>query len=221
MLFLVLRLLKFGYRQNKKRNVSKQQAHSDWSDINNPTTNNNDMQFPRQLLSAGGAARSPAKTFAEAFIRFFQFILGLTVIGLYGVDLSNAQQKQISADPKWVYAEMTGALGTIMGLVHLVTLFTLKNRPLALRPAIHLPLFIWECVLCIFWLTLFGIFGKLYISEDPEGDSGIVRMKHAVWVDLTNLMLWTITATWCGVRWWSGQRGMPVADDGKAEEVGY
>jgi hypothetical protein len=34
----------------------------------------------------------------------------------------------------------------------------------------------------------------MYIKEDPEGDSGISRMKHAVWVDLVNMLLWLITA---------------------------
>ena len=34
----------------------------------------------------------------------------------------------------------------------------------------------------------------MYIHEDPEGDSGVKRMKNAVWVDLTNMLLWLITA---------------------------
>jgi hypothetical protein len=214
MITLILQLLKFGLKQNKKRNAKKNQAHNDRYD-----PNNNEMQLPSQLLNASGA-RSPAKVFGEAFIRFFQFVLGLTVIGLYGVDLSNATQKGISADSRWVYAEVTASMGTIMGLFHLVTLFTLQHRPLASRAVIHLPHFIFECVLCIFWLTLFGIFGKIYIGVDPNGDDGIVRMQHAVWVDLTNLMLWTITATWCGVRWWSGQQAgaAPGVEDMKVEE---
>jgi len=41
---------------------------------------------------------------------------------------------------------------------------------------------------------VFGIFGKMYIKEDPEGDAGIKRMKAGVWVDLTNMLLWLIAA---------------------------
>lgn len=34
----------------------------------------------------------------------------------------------------------------------------------------------------------------MYIKEDPEGDSEIMRMKNAVWVDLANALLWFLTA---------------------------
>ena len=46
----------------------------------------------------------------------------------------------------------------------------------------------------ILWIALFGLFGKLYIHENPEGDAGIQRMKNAVWVDLVNALLWLISA---------------------------
>lgn len=34
----------------------------------------------------------------------------------------------------------------------------------------------------------------MYIHEDPEGNSGIKRMKNAVWIDLLNMLLWFITS---------------------------
>ena len=46
----------------------------------------------------------------------------------------------------------------------------------------------------ILWIAVFGIFGKMYIHEDPEGDAGVQRMKNAVWVDLVNVFLWLISA---------------------------
>lgn len=46
----------------------------------------------------------------------------------------------------------------------------------------------------ILWVAVFGVFGKMYLNEDPEGNPGIQRMKNAVWVDLTNVILWFITA---------------------------
>ncbi len=46
----------------------------------------------------------------------------------------------------------------------------------------------------ILWAAVFGIFGKLYIHANPQGDKGIMRMKNAVWVDLVNMLLWLVTA---------------------------
>ena len=41
---------------------------------------------------------------------------------------------------------------------------------------------------------MFGVFGNMYIKANPGDDGGIMRMKSAVWVDLTNMLLWLITA---------------------------
>lgn len=42
----------------------------------------------------------------------------------------------------------------------------------------------------LFWLILFGIYGKLYIPEDCEGSSACGRMKTAVWFDMLGMILW-------------------------------
>lgn len=41
-------------------------------------------------------------------LHFFQFVLGLVVIGLYGIDLDNAHKAGKYADGKWVRCFMTG-----------------------------------------------------------------------------------------------------------------
>lgn len=87
-----------------------------------------------------------------------------------------------------------------------------------MRERWNLPLFVWEAVLCVFWLTLFGIFGKLYIG-DYEDSSMVTRMRRAVWVDLVDLVLWVGTALWKGMRWWRGQRGV-FGVDGVEEKEG-
>lgn len=46
----------------------------------------------------------------------------------------------------------------------------------------------------ILWTAVFGIFGKLYIHANPQGDGGIKRMKNAVWVDLVNMLLWLFSS---------------------------
>jgi len=43
----------------------------------------------------------------------------------------------------------------------------------------------------------------MYINENAEGDAGIMRMKNAVWVDLTSALLWLITAAAAFGYWWS------------------
>jgi hypothetical protein len=49
----------------------------------------------------------------------------------------------------------------------------------------------------ILWFALFGIFGKFYINADhTPKQSGIIRMKRAVWIDLVNALLWLITAAY-------------------------
>lgn len=127
--------------------------------------------------------------------RFLQFVLGLTVAGLYGTDLHNAAEAHKYADSKWVYAEVVAGLSCITVLVYMIPL--VKSW----------ALFAWDTILFILWLALFGVFGKMYINENPEGDAGITRMKHAVWVDLVNMLLWFITAVYGAVIFFMHRRG--------------
>ncbi|TEY50799.1 hypothetical protein BOTCAL_0271g00020 [Botryotinia calthae] len=115
----------------------------------------------------------------HALWRFLQFVLALTVIGLYGTDLAKANKQHKYSDGKWVYAVITGTLSALTSLLHLVPLFNL------------IPvLFLWDAVIFILWIALFGLFGNMYIDEKAEGDAGVQRMKNAVWVDLVNALLW-------------------------------
>ncbi|KAH8648379.1 hypothetical protein BX600DRAFT_517771 [Xylariales sp. PMI_506] len=123
---------------------------------------------------------------------FFQFVLALTVIGLYGVDLDNARKAGVYADGKWVFAVVVGALSALTALLYFI--------PFILRFAV-VPA--WSFVIFILWCALFGLFGNMYIKENPEGDAGIIRMKHAVWVDLANLILWLLTSVAGAAYWWA------------------
>ncbi|KAI9860548.1 MAG: hypothetical protein M1824_003073 [Vezdaea acicularis] len=120
-------------------------------------------------------------------IRLLQFVMGLAVVGLYGTDLNNARLHGIYADPKWTYATVISALSAITCTIYFVPLVKSYIA------------FGWDALLCLFWLVVFGIFGKMYIHEDPEGDAGIQRMKNAVWIDLINFLLWLTTAIYGGV----------------------
>lgn len=129
---------------------------------------------------------------AFTVLHFFAFAMALTVCALYGIDLTSAREAGIGADSRWVFAEVVGCLSIFTTLVYLV--------PFVLRFAI-VP--IWNLILFILWIALFGLFGSMYIKEDPEGNKGIERMKNAVWVDLANALLWLIIAVASGVYWWS------------------
>lgn len=125
------------------------------------------------------------------FLRFFQFVLGITVIGLYAIDLNNARKAGSYTDSKWVWAVVCGTLGAIMALLAMVP-YLMKTWYF-----FFVDFFVFIC-----YLVAFGIFGKMYIPEDAEGNKGITRMKNAVWVLLTNMLLWFITAAWSGFLFW-------------------
>lgn len=151
---------------------------------------------------------SIAKSIANSTLRFCQFAFALAVAGLYGVDLQHASEKNVYMDSKWVFAEVVAALGAATYAAYLLIWCCVRRiaRPaLTSYYSMHFPLFLWEILMCLIWVVLFGIFGNMYLSEDPEGDSGIVRMKHAVWVDLVNWLLWMATMVWSGLRWWQGR----------------
>jgi H+/Cl- antiporter ClcA len=87
-----------------------------------------------------------------------------------------------------------------------------------LVPFIHrIPfIFVWDTILFILWIALFGIFGKMYIHENPEGNGGIKRMKSAVWMDLVNALLWLISAIGMAGYWWKARNGTRTKWTGRA-----
>lgn len=125
-------------------------------------------------------------------IHIVQFALAITVCALYGIDLSRANKQGKYIDSKWVYAEVVGALSAVTALLYLV--------PFILR---FWLVWVWNLLLFVLWIALFGVFGKMYINEDAEGDSGVQRMKNAVWVDLANAILWFLTFVGAAAYWYS------------------
>lgn len=60
----------------------------------------------------------------------------------------------------------------------------------------------------ILWTALFGLFGSIYIPAHPTPkQAGQWRMKHAVWVDLVNMLLWLITAVYSSLVFWRHRGG--------------
>lgn len=163
-------------------------------------------------------------------LHFGQFVLAVTVCGLYGVELSRAAQAGKNADGRWVgnsvalscdpcygvlicrcqvFAEVVGGLSAVTSLLYFI--------PFILRFAL---VWAWNLILFILWIALFGVFGsvsghrrsylqartndagQMYIKEDPEGNGDIQRMKNAVWVVLANAILWLIATLGYFTYWW-------------------
>lgn len=140
------------------------------------------------------AGMSPGSIF-RILMRFFQLIMGIVVIGLYAQDLRRAHAAGVKYDSKWMYATITGTLASFWAIV---CMFPLVKSWF---------LFGIDFVMFILYVAAFGIFGKMYIHEDPEGDGGVARMKNAVWVLLTNMILWFITFVYGAVIFWKYWKG--------------
>ncbi|KAM0243846.1 hypothetical protein ACHAPO_000707 [Fusarium lateritium] len=126
-------------------------------------------------------------------IHFFLFALALATCGLYGTDVHHANQQGKYSDSKWVYAVVVGSISAVTCVLYFV--------PFVLRIAgVFVP--VWDFILFVLWIALFGVFGKMYINEDAEGDGDVRRMKNAVWVDLTSALLWFIAALGAFGYWW-------------------
>ncbi|MCJ1465274.1 hypothetical protein MMC07_003890 [Pseudocyphellaria aurata] len=80
----------------------------------------------------------------HATLRQLQFVLALTVAGIYGSSINDA------------------------------------NKPIG-----------------ILWIAVLAIFARLYIDDHPNGVGSSKQVKSAAFVDLTNMILWFVTAL-CG-----------------------
>ncbi|KAJ4295058.1 hypothetical protein N0V90_007066 [Kalmusia sp. IMI 367209] len=144
-------------------------------------------------------ANMSAGSIFRIVMRFFQLILGIVVIGLYAQDLRRAHSKGVKYDSKWMYATIVGTFASFWAIVCMLPLVKAWF------------LFGIDFIMFILYVAAFGIFGKMYIKEDPEGNGGIQRMKNAVWVLLTNMLLWFVTATYGAVVFWKYWKGKTPA----------
>lgn len=137
-------------------------------------------------------SKDKARLILRLFVRLLQFVLGIVVIGLYAQDLLKASKAGKYMDSKWVYAVSVGSIASFSA----VALVVIRGW----------FFFIIDVLVWFLYLVLFGIFGKMYIGEDPEGNKGIIRMKNAVWIILVNMLLWIGTAIYGGVVFWKAKK---------------
>lgn len=238
MWFLLYKVGKTGLKEAKNYRAKKNQQNNpdvDLDEKNGSRTTESEM-FSTNALTE----RNPLKTFLDILLRVLQFSLGLTMIGMYGGELHQQRHPAASSsssdshvkittreeakheveghmDPRWVYAVIVGSLASLTAFVHLTTMFFLRSRtPPSRRARWVLPVFIWEAVMCLLCLVVFGIFGKVFLAKGAR--DGHEKMWRAVWVDLIAWAVWVIGMGWCGLRWW---RVSTVAKSfNEAEKIG-
>ncbi|CAG8137902.1 unnamed protein product [Penicillium nalgiovense] len=242
MSFLAVPLLKLGWSQAKKHKAKKDaQKYQAQNGVYPPTYAE---QHPMSGYPAGATPgttihfdpeQSKTANITSMFfsgLRFLQFVFGLTVIGLYGKDVHHDHSEKHAWHSKWVYALVTAFLATVTAAIHLILPFVMRKAKSGAAQLL-LPQFVWEFAVTVLWLTLFGIFGKMYIGAHPveKGDktddaisalgdaSKITRMRHAVYVDVVNLVFWVMSASWVLVRWLKSRRSA-VSSEFDAEKDG-
>lgn len=236
---LALKVLELGYSQAKKHKAKKQaEKQQQQQQSQQPPYPDNqpypmseyapnvapgaDIHFPPPATPAEPASkRAKLATMLVSGLRFLQFVFGLTVIGLYGRDVHHDHADKHTWHARWVFALVAAFLATVTAAVYMALPFCMARVSYRPSPALKLPQFLWEFAICVLWLTLFGIFGKMYIGVRPSDDKGVAglgdkskvdRMRHAVWIDLINLAMWVATASWVLLRWLKGRRGPVVVD---------
>ncbi|EWC48086.1 hypothetical protein DRE_02665 [Drechslerella stenobrocha 248] len=138
-------------------------------------------------------------------LRILQLVLACAVIGLYGKYLSRASKADEKPDGRWIWAVAVGGLSALTSILYALPFWPLRW------------FFIWDIILFMSWLTVFGIFAGLYLNEDPEGNTDIQQMRSAVWLDLTNWVLWLISSC-VGFWYFWRHRHQRTALTGRARE---
>ncbi|KAF1833623.1 hypothetical protein BDW02DRAFT_374393 [Decorospora gaudefroyi] len=168
---------------------------------------NSTLRGEKATLGTSLRASLTATTILRLLIRLFQFVMGVTVIGLYAIDLDQARKADRYIDSKWVWAVVCGTLGAVTSLVFMLPL------------AKAWFFFGVDAFLFLCWVIAFGIFGRMYIGEreDTEAEEGVGRMRNAVWVLLTNMLLWFVTAVVGAVLFWRATKAR-TAHTGRADQ---
>ena len=71
------------------------------------------LDFVGNNSSSGGMVGA----LIRLILRFFQFVLAITVAALYGIDLHRAREAGAYTDGKWVYAEVVAGLSAVTVLI--------------------------------------------------------------------------------------------------------
>jgi hypothetical protein len=123
--------------------------------------------------------------------RFLQFVLGITIFGIYCADLVAAMSKQANPHPAWLFATTVGGLNAVTAVLYLL-------------PCFHSYLFFWwDWVLVVLHAALIGVFGRAYITHKKHTDNpkdfkiygpDFARQRSVAYIDVISGILWLSTA---------------------------
>jgi hypothetical protein len=140
---------------------------------------------------------------ARIVIRFLQFVLAVTVAGLYGQDIHMAAQYHQAQASAWVYAVVVAGMSAVTVMIYVA-------------PIVKTHFFwFWDLLLFILWVAVFGRFASQYLHYKPALVNGKVdtnpgpspnTMHHAVWVDMINMVLWFLTGTYGAVLFFTARK---------------
>jgi hypothetical protein len=141
--------------------------------------------------------------YIKLFFRVLQFVLGLTIAGIYGSDLAAGAKNGAGWNANWGYAAVVGGLTAVTAAVYLVP----KIKSYAF--------FAVDLFYVILFSAVIGIFGKAYFNRAiPIGNTGAVtvkgpnrqRMVIAAWIDVITGILWALTGISSTILWFRVRR---------------
>ena len=123
--------------------------------------------------------------------RFLQFVLGLTIFGIYCADMVAATHKGAPPNSAWLLATTLGGLSAVTAVSYLL-------------PCVHSYLFFWwDWIIVILHAAVIGIFGKAYIANKKPTDNpkdfelfgpNFSRHRSVAYIDCISGILWLGTA---------------------------
>lgn len=137
----------------------------------------------------------PLAVLFQLGIRVMQFVFALASGISYAIELSHNNSSG------FIYSQVVFGFTLLMLIIEAITLRSYKL------------VFLFESIICILWLALFGTFYTIYFGRDtnvePEyAGVNMSRMRNAVWLDLINFLLWLASALFSTVMCCSGTKAM-------------
>lgn len=175
---------------------------------NGPNNNGNWMETTVQSTANSGfaygkkTATAPLRVWENIprlVVRGLQFVLGLVVVGIYGERVRKGREDAADASAAWVFGLVVAVAACLTALVFAATApFGAVSR----RFKTH-RLFGWDLTLFVLWITAFGVFAQLFLHRGDDDDdddaykgASTAVQKGAMWLDLTNSLLWLVSGVY-------------------------
>lgn len=123
--------------------------------------------------------------------RFLQFVLGITIFGIYCADIVAAGNHNAKPNGSWLLATVVGGLSAVTAIIYCI-------------PSVFsYLLFWWDWVLVILHSGVIGVFAKAYLAHKQESENGddfklygpdFGKQKVAAVLDCMSGCLWLVTA---------------------------